>query len=363
MARATEPRDIAFLLDPIRDKFRVPGLAAAVIRDGKLEAIGAAGVRRAGRPEPLAIGDTFHIGSCTKAMTCVLAATLVEDGAIDWDSTVGQVLAEVADMHAGWRNITLEQLLTHRGGAPAELPAMAFTTRMGNTDQGRRGIVAHVLRQPPSNVGQFVYSNTGYVIAGRMLEVAAGASWEDLMRQRLFEPLGMTSAGFGAPGLPGEFSQPRGHTTAGQPVEPTAWADNPLAIGPAGTVHCSLADWLKFIALSIRGARAADNAADQHDLLGIQPETFRKLHTAKADKASYAFGWIVAKSRLAGVNVLAHDGSNTLWYASAWVSPVKNFAVVAVVNQGGDAAQAACSEAQQALIERELDASSRLGGR
>ena len=75
-----------------------------------------------------------------------------------------------------------------------------------------------------------------------MIERVTGEAWEDLLRERLFEPLGMTSAGFGAPATPGKVDQPWGHLgEIGElhPVEPGPLADNPPAIGPAATVHAS----------------------------------------------------------------------------------------------------------------------------
>src|SRR5690606_14906599 len=95
-------------------------------------------------------------------------------------------------------------------------------------------------RKPEATPGtEKIYSNQGYAIAGVMLEKASGQTWEGLMQTMLFDPLGMTSAGFGAPATPGKVDQPWGHEPGlfGQkPVPPGPRADNPLAIAPAGAV-------------------------------------------------------------------------------------------------------------------------------
>jgi CubicO group peptidase (beta-lactamase class C family) len=115
-----------------------------------------------------------------------------------------------------------------------------------------------VLANPPENRpgSTFGCSNTGYVLAGLMAEQVSDQSWEMLMRRRLCEPLVMSTAGFGSPGQPGSVDQPWGHRAVGGQVEPTQ-ADNAPALGPAGTVHCSIQDWSKFAALHEWGPSAA----------------------------------------------------------------------------------------------------------
>ena len=88
------------------------------------------------------------------------------------------------------------------------------------------------------------------------------------MQEELFGPLGMTSAGFGAPGEPADARRSPGDTAAPSrgPVEPGPNADNPPAIGPAGTVHASLADWAKYAALHLRGAQGRDRLPEARDV-------------------------------------------------------------------------------------------------
>src|SRR6185436_1954641 len=166
----------------------------------------------------------------------------------------------------------------------------------------------------------FIYSNAGFSIAGHMAEKVTGKTWEDLMRQKIFRPLGMTTAGFGAPGTEAKHDQPRGHQADGTPVEPGPGADNPVAIGPAGIVHCTIGDWAKFVALHLRG--------EQGDAKLLKAETFKKLHTPVADGSHYGFGWMVTSRPWGGKGVLTHSGSNTMWYCVTWIAPEKDFAVL-----------------------------------
>ncbi len=169
------------------------------------------------------------------------------------------------------------------------------------------------------------------------------------MRRRLFEPLGMTSAGFGAPGTREKVDAPRGHREDGTPVEPGPGSDNPPAIGPAGTVHASIGDWGKFISLHLRGTRA--------DTPLLPRDQFQKLHTApEGAEPPYALGWIVTRRQWGGNgDVLTHAGSNTMWYCVAWLAPARGFAVLVACNQGGENASRACDESASALIARHLE--------
>lgn len=349
---APPARDVSPLLRPILGLHDIPGMVAATVKGDRIVAIGAAGVRRRGAAEKVTLDDQFHLGSCTKSMTATLCGMLVEQRKLSWETTIAEAFPELKPkMDPAYRAVTLRQLLTHRGGAPADLDAGGLWERLW---QQRRdpvaarqmlleGVVTHPPEAPPGT--KFIYSNAGFAIAGHMAERVVGRPWETLMRQRLFEPLGMRSAGFGPPGTDKPIDQPRGHTAAGQPVEPGPAADNPPAIGPAGTVHCSISDWAKFIALHLQ-------AEVGHPRL-LKAETFKVLHTPPEGQ-DYAMGWGVVPRPWADGNVLTHAGSNNLWTCVVWIAPKKDFAVLVCCNQGGDPAAKACDEAAWALIQDEL---------
>ncbi|MDQ3625117.1 MAG: beta-lactamase family protein, partial [Verrucomicrobiota bacterium] len=251
---------------------------------------------------------------------------------------------------------TLEHLLQHQGGAPENPPPSSWERaceQKGSPTEQRREFGKALLRTAPeSRPGErFQYSNQGYALAGVMMEQLTGRAWEDLMRERLFTPLGMTSAGFGSPGEAGSVDQPRGHTGVGkmlEPVEPGPAADNPPAIGPAGTTHCSIGDWARFCAFHARGGKG-DEAL-------LKPESFQRLHRP-ASSEPYALGWDVLKRRWAGGTVLTHSGSNTMWFATTWTVPSKSTAFVVATNAAEGTVAEACDEAVALLIKRVMGVS------
>jgi CubicO group peptidase (beta-lactamase class C family) len=342
---ARMPADLAELLAPVLASSGVPALGVAVVDVDGLVGIGAAGVRVKGADDSATIDDRWHLGSCTKAMTAALAATLVRDERIRWTSTVGEVLGpSIPDLDQGWRDVTLEDLLRHRGGAPAQPPAAVWTAAWQCDESPkacRTAFVRSLLAAPPAQArGTFAYSNQGYAIAGRMLEVVAGdIAWEALLEERLMRPLGATSIGFGPPRRAAGEANPSGHAEDGSVSD----VDNPNAIAPAGTVHSTLEDWSRFVRVFLRAPREGDP-------LRLDRATWDALLAAPDDRANpYGLGWRIAE-RAWGGRVITHAGSNTVWFCVAWVAPERGFAVLVACNQGGAAATKACDEVAGAAI-------------
>ena len=327
-------------LAEIRDRHKLPGIIGAVLQGESLTAIGAVGVRRLGSDEPIQPTDLVHLGSDTKAMTATLLGMLVEKDLLSWSNTILDVFpARAKGLHRDFQKVTLAQLLNHRAGLPANGPWWELQGR--STTEKRRDLLDRMMKDAPlSKPGStFLYSNVGYALAGLMAEQVTGSPWEGLIRERLFVPLGMTTAGFGPPGTPGKLDQPWGHDDKGEPRQ----GDNAAALGPAGTVHCSVSDWAKFAALHLRG----EGGKGKPRLL--KASTFRTLHTPPGG-GDYAGGWIVVDRPWAGGRALTHSGSNTMWYGTVWLAPARDFGVLVVTNQGGETASKASDEACSGLI-------------
>lgn len=312
----------------------VPAAAVAVIAGGELRAAGVAGVRKRGHEANATIDDKFHIGSCTKAMTATLVGKLVERGDLSWEATIAE-LFEGFDVHEGYRDVTVRRLLAHVGGVPYDTDD-AIWRRLWNDRKlpprrSREILVSATLAAPPrEKPTEFHYSNTGYSIVGVALERKLDVAWEELLTKEIFEPLGMTSAGFGAPAAKNQVDHPWGHHP--DPVPPLPHGDNPPAIGPGGTVHCSIRDWAKFIRLHL-GCGPADI---------VSKETLEILHEPVEGSDGYALGWRTTKRPWSDGTVLTHNGTNTMNFAVAWLAPEERFAVVAACNQGRDAAEGLC---------------------
>src|SRR5262245_52858355 len=119
---ADAQEDISGLLAPIIQKRNIPGMAGAIVLKGETVALGVAGVRTRGKPDRIAPTDEIHIGSDTKAITAMLCGILVDEQKLKWNQTLGETFPELKSaMQPRYQAVTLEQLLTHRGGAPGDL--------------------------------------------------------------------------------------------------------------------------------------------------------------------------------------------------------------------------------------------------
>jgi len=345
-------------LTAAREKHHVPAIGALVVRDGRIDAEAAVGVRALGQPEPVTVDDRWHIGSDTKAFTATMIARLVERGVMGFDDTMAASFpAFAAQMDPAYRNVTVRQLLSHTAGLapltdPRELPAFFEAIRGKGDIKAQRAAVAraYLSRPPASKAGAFAYSNIGYVIAGAIAESRTGRSWEELMREQVFAPLGIRNAGFGPPGRGGTIDQPRGHERAGthlEPIEPTQPdADNPPAMGPAGRINITLRDWSRFAQDQLEGELGGGRL--------LKPETYRLLHTPVT--GNYALGWGALVGPSGSPTLLTHEGSNGCWLAEIRIWPGERLVQLVAINAGNQAANDAMGDVAKALHKRLLPA-------
>lgn len=330
-------------LSAIRDKYRLPGLGAAVVTKAGLQSLAVAGVRKAGTEIAVTTEDLWHLGSNTKAMTSTLAALAVESGKLRWDSTVGEIFPQQPDLKKSpLARATLTHLLSHWSGLPANAPWGMLGLAAADRRAQRGMALQFAARTPdlPEPGKVHLYSNFGYVIAGHMLETVDDGLWEDLMQEKLFKPQGIQQAGFGGTGTVGKVDQPWPHGSDGKPTPNNGpLVDNAAVIGPAGTVHLSLADWARFITAHLVG-----------DERLLKPATWRHLHTPPVPDHAYAFGWLVLDRKWGG-KVLNHSGSNTLNRSVTWLAPEKGFAVLACTNSGSDQSAKALDDVASMLIQ------------
>jgi CubicO group peptidase (beta-lactamase class C family) len=361
-----EAASLAPLLQPMLGRFGLPALAAAVVQDGRIIAAGAAGTRRWGSEAPVTLEDRFHIGSDSKAITSLLIAMLVEEGLLRWDMPMAEAFPNLAaTMEPGLRGVSLVQLLSHTGGLPSDNDAFVRLledsyAQPGNLDALRAWLVrqwsTQPLAAPPGTV--FAYSNMGYVMAGAAAERATGRTWEELVVARIFGPLGLGSAGFGPPARMGRVDAPLGHRLredgTPEPMLAGPNGDNPLILGPAGTVHLSIPDFAAWAAWHAGEGRRGPAL--------VRPETLRRLHSpvirfpertdpppGRPSGGAYALGWGVLNHPWSGEPFLQHAGSNTLNLALVLVQPNRDFAMVMATNIGGARADAALKALAEAL--------------
>ncbi len=328
-AHAVDFKRLSDAVEQVRTKHKLPAMGAALVTSEGMQSIGVAGTRKRGDTTVVTNDDLWHLGSDGKAMTATMIARLVERGVMKWEQTLGETFTELApQMNADMKSVTLGQLLSHHAGFDANFDLMKYVGRKdlvaARVDTLKEAMTNGLKNKPGS---KFLYSNWGYVVASAMAERTTGKPFETLMREELFTPLKMTSAGFGGTGTVGKIDQPWPHTGNGKPAPSNGpQMDNLPVMAAAGTMHMTLADWGKFVAEHLRGVQG-----DTGKSTLLKKATFEKLHTVVG--SDYAMGWIVVKRGWAGGNALHHAGDNTMNFALVWAAPIKDFAVLIVTNQ------------------------------
>lgn len=326
------PQDVGPLLETIRQERQFPGVAAAVVRGQQIVAQGVAGVRQMGKPDKIALEDRFALGSCGKRMTLLMLCRLVDAGQLTFESTLAQVLPQLP-MRDVYRNVTLAQLLTFKGGIQ---PYTRIGPRMtpilfeaGPLAERRVRFVKHLLQEepivPPGTAMR--YSNASYILAGFVASQVAQQEFEPLMREQVFKPLALTHAGFGRPRTAERPDQPWLHVKGPQGYAPEPDIERPAEglMAPAGGgVHCAIRDFARFAA---------------HELATGQGKSpLLKPQTVQHAKEVLGQEWSGAGANMGGAPWLA---------AGCLILPQKDCAIVTAINAGtGDGA---CEAVFQAL--------------
>jgi CubicO group peptidase (beta-lactamase class C family) len=343
-------RPIDDILRPYLKKYNLPALGAAVVKKGNVVAAGVVGVRRAGTQISAQFNDRFHIGSDTKAMTALLAAIFVEKGKLRWDTTVGKIFPELTGrMTPGLRRVTLDQLLSHTSGLPSDnerFVRLLFDSyrQPGNLDELRYWLVSRWIKEPLANKPGmvFAYSNMGYTMVGAILERVGGKTWEELITERVFAPLGLHSAGFGPQSSLGRIDAPVGHMIQDGKIKPFLAGpngDNPLILGPAGTVHLSVMDFAKWAGWNAgegkRGPALVASATLQK--LHTPIIKFKRPHAEPGTPATgeYGLGWGKIRLNWCPDGIITHSGSNRKNLAQIFLLPRRDWAMVVMTNVGG----------------------------
>ncbi len=210
------PAAFANLIADKRDEKNLVGLAALVTVNGKVVAAAASGERKWASGTMIELGDEWHIGGITASITATMIARLVDSGQLAWTTTIGECFPD-APIHEDWKSVTFQELLTHTAGAPPLIPYDDLIKKppLGpECTLARREAVLKIMASKPDNPPgtKYVYSNVDSTIAAAMAEKKTGATWEDLVKREVFEPLALKSAGFGPPKSPdGSLPEPRGH--------------------------------------------------------------------------------------------------------------------------------------------------------
>lgn len=271
------------------------------------------------------ISDYFHLGSNTKAITGFVAAYLVENKKIKWDTKFFELFPRwKKKSNSGYYDITLADLLSHRAKIQPYTSGLEYQQLpdfKGDKSGQRKQFAKYLLNQKPvKNTGkEFYYSNAGYSIAALMLEKVSGLSWEQLIKETMSKLL-KVDVGFGFPNRL-YSNQPFGHWVEKDTLKalpPTI--DYDLALGePAGDISMTLPDYAKFIQYNLQGILGEDNV--------LKAAAYNFLHFGFKD---YSIGW--GNFNKNNKQLSEHSGSAGTFFCYTLLDKNKKVAYIIIAN-------------------------------
>jgi CubicO group peptidase (beta-lactamase class C family) len=326
-----------------RETFNVPGAAVAIVQGGEIVYAEGFGVKELGNDDPVTADTVFSIGSTTKARTSMMAASLVDDGLIEWDTPLVEVMPQfqLSDEQAT-QQITLREAFAHTSGLPNTDLVLFFSEE---PEEYVEYLASVPLAAAPGEV--YGYQNQMSALGGYAAAMAAGAeygenlfpTYADLMQERVFDPLGMTSATFSAQ----EAAASPNHATphfmslngtlaeTGFDVTPTHYWDLD-AIAPSGTARMSAPDVGRYLITMLSGGIAPDGSRV------ISVENLAETWTQKIslepdpylDQKGSGLGWSTITYQ--GIPIVSKDGSIGGFFAQMAFIPEADTGIVVLNN-------------------------------
>jgi CubicO group peptidase (beta-lactamase class C family) len=326
--------------------FEVPGIAVAIVKDGKIVVAKGYGVRKLGDPTPVDEFTMFGIGSNTKAFTTAALATLVDEGKLSWDDPVYQRLPGFVmyDPYVS-HEMTIRDLLTHRSGMGLGEGDLLFWP---HSTYSREEVIYKLRFMKPASSfrSKYAYDNLLYMTAGQIIPAVTGISWDDYVRQRIFAPLGMNHSNVSNARInpADDRAFPHSRVEGRLQVIPFEDLDN---AGPAGAINSCAADMAKWVQLQLNRGKFVDREgrlfSEQRSKEMWSPQTIlpisdppAPLAALKANFADYALGWGVRDYH--GRKMVGHTGGVGGFVSRVMLVPEENLAVVVLTNAEEDGA-------------------------
>lgn len=322
-------------INPELEKWKVPGIAVAVVKDGEVIHSEGYGYRDVAQSLPVTSDTIFAIGSSTKAFTAASVAAMVDDGKLEWDKPVRDTLPtfRLHDPFATER-MTPRDLLCHRSGLPRH-DLMWYNSKFT-----REEIISRLPHLLPSKDFRtnFQYQNLMYLTAGYLVGLVAGTTWEAVVQERIFKPLGMVHSQFSvdesqqAPDFALPYREHKDEVTQ-IPFR------NITTIGPAGSINSNLKDMAHWAAFQLTDGKFNDQQV-------LTEASLKQLHASQmviedpmwgerfgSSLINYALGWFVQVYR--GETLIHHGGNIDGFSALVSFMPGQKAAVIALTNMNG----------------------------
>ena len=345
-ALADPPAGFDARVEAVRNLADVPGMAIAIVENGKVVLAKGYGVRKLGSPTRVDADTIFMTGSTGKAITTAALATLVDAGKLSWDDHVTDRLPGF-QMYDPWvtREMTVRDLLTHRSGLGLGAGDLLVVPR-GSLSRAEVVRRLRFIKPATSFRSAYAYDNVLYIVAGQLIEAVSGQTYEDYVREHVFRPAGLKTATSDAPHRLATANRALPHARLGavrglgdQQVIDERDELSPAST-PAGLLALSANDLGRWLQIQLAhgaipgGGRLFSEAAsaEMWKPQTIQPigGTPPELAGTKPTFEAYALGWGVRDYR--GARIISHAGGVFGYTTMVVLIPEKNVGFAITIN-------------------------------
>lgn len=334
------PSDLDAYVARAMKTFETPGISVAIVKDGKVLIAKGYGVKRLGDPAPVTENTLFGIGSNTKAFTAATIASLIDEGKLSWDDKVADKLPGFAmyDPYAS-HEMTVRDLLCHRSGLGLGEGDMLLWPRSTYT---RAEIVYRIRFMKPkySFRSTYAYSNLMFITAGELIAAVSGKPYEDAVRERILQPLGITASNLSNSDLkPGvDYAWPHSRSNGTMKADDF---ENKDALVAAGGINASAADLAKWVIAQLNRGQIPNSdkrifsEKQSHEMWAAQTitptgDTSGPLEGLNTDFAAYGLGWGLRDYH--GHKVVSHSGGLMGFLTRVVMVPDQHLGVVVLTN-------------------------------
>ena len=332
-------KEIDDLTERSMKAFDVPGIAVAVIKDGKVIHSKGYGVRSLKTMQKVDENTLFGIASNSKAFTTAALGMLVDEGKIKWDDKVRDYIPEFK-LYSPYvtEEFTIKDLLTHRSGLGLGAGDLMFFP--DSSDFVLKDIIYNLrfLKAVSSFRTKYDYDNNLYIVAGEVIARVSGQSWDDFIEERIMKPIGMSHSAASPDRVKYRSDMIDGHASVDGKVQVIARSS--LKVGhSAGGINSSIADLSKWVMLQLANGKYGDNLSKQlfskevHDEMW-SPQTIMPVRSPgpyNTHFAAYALGFGV--SDVKGYKQVTHTGGLEGMVTQITMIPELNLGIIVLTNQ------------------------------
>lgn len=343
LSQGLTPHQIDSLVQKAMETFNVPGMAVSVLKDGEVIVEKGYGIQSIKTQKPVNTKTRFGIASNTKAFTTAAIAQLVDEGKVEWDTKVRDIIPEFM-LYSPYvsEEFTIKDLLVHRSGLGLGAGDLMVFPAANTTTLDEMIHNLRYLKPVSSFRTKFDYDNLLYIVAGEIISRVSGEDFESYLENHFFKPLGMNRATMNTKEIDKDKNRIDGHTVVDDQLVITRRTFTKIGDAAAG-IYASIEDMTKWVQARIDYGRYGENL--EHQLFSRKqayemwkPVTLLppREKPYNSQYRAYGLGWFVEDAN--GYLQVSHTGGLMGIVSQVTIVPELKLGIVVLTNQESGAA-------------------------